>query len=612
MLVAKGPNRDVVAQNGEDTKVMPSEAEHTTAVHGEDVEWGERDTHVLTVEGKTVTIESFTGIWKVVWVESIDAACRFFEEKELPTAFRRIARHLQGREFEFALTKDGRWVEFDFSEKSMFGEKGIEPCPINSEAIDTLAPGGEIVSKRISFEDGKLSISEASKGNREGELVKQEIKLVDDNTLQRRFVNMNTGTFFTVIYSRTGLANHHRTLALGREISAGMPAQHRRCMVFLPAIVFVPVWLFVMTRVKIWRPVFTEFWPMSLAMVLGSFIAGSTPLGGGVVGFPVAVLALGFNAVQGRDFSAMIQSVGMTSASYIIIYLKPQLLDAKLVTYSIVFGVLGCVVGFVVPIDSFAINLTLTTYIAAFAILYFYKNEIVELYAIPVPPTASERKAYAEHMHHRHSLSPHKPPGRGGGPQVVDLPPLPRDSASPEDRLERTRDILLILSALIGGFVTAKLGSGSDSMLYIFASFGWNSMVPKDRRLSESSMTASTVVVMATMSLVVLGVRLATNQLSRDVIYCWAAASPIVSLGGPVGSLILGPAAEIMLRRFFYFIAFVQFLMFAIIVIKNHVVGWSVASAVIALTLAAIFGHYRMRLLPIIRAHGGSGPVRDS
>merc|ERR1711966_441179 len=60
----------------------------------------------------------------------------------------------------------------------------------------------------------------------------------------------------------------------------------------LPAALFVPCWLFVLQRNNLWAAAFGPYYPMSLGMILGSFIAGSTPLGGGIVGFPIAVLAL--------------------------------------------------------------------------------------------------------------------------------------------------------------------------------------------------------------------------------------------------------------------------------------------------------------------------------
>ena len=64
---------------------------------------------------------------------------------------------------------------------------------------------------------------------------------------------------------------------------------------------------------------------MAAAMVLGSYFAGSTPMGGGVVGFPTLVLLLDQPAAIGRDFSLAIQAVGMTSATILIFVLRRPL-----------------------------------------------------------------------------------------------------------------------------------------------------------------------------------------------------------------------------------------------------------------------------------------------
>ena len=59
-------------------------------------------------------------------------------------------------------------------------------------------------------------------------------------------------------------------------------------------------------------------WPIALAMSLGSYFAGSTPMGGGTVGFPVLVMLQGEPSGMGRDFGFAIQSIGMFSASIFI------------------------------------------------------------------------------------------------------------------------------------------------------------------------------------------------------------------------------------------------------------------------------------------------------
>lgn len=50
-------------------------------------------------------------------------------------------------------------------------------------------------------------------------------------------------------------------------------------------------------------------------MVFGSFIAGATSEGGGAVAFPVLTLFLDVKPHIARDFSLLIQSVGMSAAS---------------------------------------------------------------------------------------------------------------------------------------------------------------------------------------------------------------------------------------------------------------------------------------------------------
>ena len=56
---------------------------------------------------------------------------------------------------------------------------------------------------------------------------------------------------------------------------------------FLPAFLFLPIWLTIALREDLLATSFREFYPLSVDMIFGSLIAGSTPLGGGVVAFPV-------------------------------------------------------------------------------------------------------------------------------------------------------------------------------------------------------------------------------------------------------------------------------------------------------------------------------------
>jgi hypothetical protein len=60
---------------------------------------------------------------------------------------------------------------------------------------------------------------------------------------------------------------------------------------------------------------------MTVTMVFGSMVAGATSEGGAAVAFPVMTLVFGIALAVARDFSFMIQSVGMTCASFTILYM---------------------------------------------------------------------------------------------------------------------------------------------------------------------------------------------------------------------------------------------------------------------------------------------------
>src|ERR1700733_12000165 len=77
-------------------------------------------------------------------------------------------------------------------------------------------------------------------------------------------------------------------------------------------ILFLLIWLAVVSSFGFWAEV-GRHWPMSVVMILGSLVAGSTPMGGGTVAFPILVLVFNQQASNARNFGLIIQSVGMTS-----------------------------------------------------------------------------------------------------------------------------------------------------------------------------------------------------------------------------------------------------------------------------------------------------------
>ena len=77
-------------------------------------------------------------------------------------------------------------------------------------------------------------------------------------------------------------------------------------------------WLLFVTASGGW-PSVRGHWPIALAMFFGSYLAGSTPMGGGSVAFPILVLVLGEPAALGRSFAFAIQALGMSSAVFYLL-----------------------------------------------------------------------------------------------------------------------------------------------------------------------------------------------------------------------------------------------------------------------------------------------------
>jgi uncharacterized membrane protein YfcA len=89
---------------------------------------------------------------------------------------------------------------------------------------------------------------------------------------------------------------------------------------------------------------FGDYWFMSVTMALGSFIAGATSEGGGAVAFPIMTLGFGMEPHVARDFSLMIQSVGMVAAALVIVFLRIAV-EWRAVLHAGLGGALGVIIG---------------------------------------------------------------------------------------------------------------------------------------------------------------------------------------------------------------------------------------------------------------------------
>jgi uncharacterized membrane protein YfcA len=102
-------------------------------------------------------------------------------------------------------------------------------------------------------------------------------------------------------------------------------------------------WLLGMTLTDRWGLLSSHGF-MGLTMAVGSFIAGATSEGGGAVAFPAMTLLFGIAPSTARDFSLLIQSVGMSAASLAILSARTPIVRRCILPVSL-GGVLGLILG---------------------------------------------------------------------------------------------------------------------------------------------------------------------------------------------------------------------------------------------------------------------------
>ncbi|WLQ16100.1 sulfite exporter TauE/SafE family protein [Hahella aquimaris] len=248
---------------------------------------------------------------------------------------------------------------------------------------------------------------------------------------------------------------------------------------------FYSVWAFLVFGLDQWGAV-TEHWPIALAMALGSYAAGSTPMGGGTVGFPVLVLLFDMPATLGRDFSFAVQAIGMTSASIFIMARRQPL------AWSMLFGAMfGALIGtplgifFVAPyVPGLLIKVVFAVIWASFGILHLYRIREIAGH--------SGMTEFDENWDFR---------------------------------------VGAMLGLCAGASVASVTGVGIDMVVY-------SALVLLCRADLKIAIPTS-VVIMAFTSVLGVAVKSLSTGMQPGVYENWLAAAPIVALGAPLGAYIV-------------------------------------------------------------------------
>ncbi|MFN2377841.1 MAG: sulfite exporter TauE/SafE family protein [Candidatus Binatia bacterium] len=254
---------------------------------------------------------------------------------------------------------------------------------------------------------------------------------------------------------------------------------------FLWLAAFYSVWAWLTFGQGMWDEA-RAHWPIALAMALGSYVAGSTPMGGGTVGFPVLVLFFEMPASLGRDFSFAVQSIGMTSAS-IFILARRQPLAWSMLQGAMLGSAIGTPLGiyFVAPwIPELWIKVVFAVVWASFGVLHLYRlGEIA---------SHTGMTEFDERWDFR---------------------------------------VGLVLGSLAGATVASVTGVGIDMVLYA-------ALVLLCRADLKIAIPTS-VVIMAFTSLTGILVKNLSTGLAPGVYENWLAAAPVVALGAPLGVFVV-------------------------------------------------------------------------
>lgn len=254
---------------------------------------------------------------------------------------------------------------------------------------------------------------------------------------------------------------------------------------------FYCVWLLIVVVGDHWSTVISH-WPIALAMSFGSYIAGSTPMGGGSVGFPVLVLLFDFPGSMGRNFGLAVQAIGMVSAS-IYIFSARRPLDRGLLAPALLGALVGTPLGaaFVAPfVPDLWVKLTFAVVWCSFGIMHLMKlNELV------VAQGESERWRKWD-----------RPIGFAIG--------------------------------ISGGVVSSITGVGIDMIVYATLVLLYRADLKISIPTSVVLMAFTSVVGIAS-NVVLSRINPALYYLDPEVFANWLAAAPVVALGAPFGAIVV-------------------------------------------------------------------------
>uniref|UniRef100_A0AC35FNK2 Membrane transporter protein n=1 Tax=Panagrolaimus sp. PS1159 TaxID=55785 RepID=A0AC35FNK2_9BILA len=178
----------------------------------------------------------------------------------------------------------------------------------------------------------------------------------------------------------------HFVSSNAESFDAILMQKYRKIFAFLiPFVVAQFAWWCTAIRYD-YLSLYETHWQLPVTMIGGAIVAGMTAEGGGAVAFPVMTFILHLTPKCARDFSLMIQSVGMSLALFVIIFMRIQI-EWRAITYSLMGALPGVVFGFHMIdglFDAPEKKMLFVSIWAAFAISLYILNREKKRTTVPV------------------------------------------------------------------------------------------------------------------------------------------------------------------------------------------------------------------------------------
>ncbi|KAL3075989.1 hypothetical protein niasHS_011350 [Heterodera schachtii] len=274
-------------------------------------------------------------------------------------------------------------------------------------------------------------------------------------------------------------------LATDATFEQKLMSKHRNLVaVLIPFFVAQFVWWTAATKYNFFQ-LYSTHWQMPVTMIAGSIIAGMTSEGGGAVAFPVMTFILQTKPHTARDFSIMIQTIGMSMAFFVILFMRIQI-EWRAIFFGTAGAIPGALIGFTLLEPLFSPQSEKMLFVSiwsSFALSLWILN------------CEKKRKTFTTIQH-----------------------------------FNIWKSMVLILTGFIGGIFTSFAGSGVDICIFSVLTLLFS--------VSEKIATPTTVVLMALNSQFCFYWRaVIMDEAINELAYNYIKVSvPVTSICAPIGS----------------------------------------------------------------------------